>query len=96
MDVGEYVIVRTLSAGLFAGTITWRDGQEIELTQARRLWFWKGAATLSQLAEEGTTLPQDCRFPVEVRRVLLTQAIEVLAVSENARKSIASVPVWSA
>ena len=96
MDVGEYVIVRTLSAGLFAGTITWRDGQEIELTQARRLWFWKGAATLSQLAEEGTTLPQECRFPVEVRRVLLTQAIEGLAVSEKARKSIASVPVWSA
>lgn len=92
----KYVIVRTYSAGCFAGTIASMDGKTVTLTNARRLWYWEGAASLSQLAEVGTSLPNKCKFPIEVSEVLLTEAIEILAVTDAARKSIASVPVWSA
>ena len=91
----KYVIVRTYSAGVFAGYLDGRKGKEAVLLNARRIWYWAGAASLSQLAVDGTSKPDECKFPVEVPRVELTEVIEVLDVSEKARKSIASVPVWS-
>jgi hypothetical protein len=91
---GKYVIVRTYSSGVFAGELVKKEGQEVTLKNARRLWFWAGAASLSQLAVEGTKTPQDCKFPVEVPEVHLLQAIEILTVSDQARKSIKEVPIW--
>jgi len=90
----KYVIVRTYSAGVFAGELDSRNGQEVVLLNARRLWYWAGAASLSQLAVSGTSKPLDCKFPVAVARVELLQAIEILDTSEEARKSIEEVPVW--
>ena len=94
--MSKYVIVRTYSAGVFAGELESRTGQEVVLRNARRLWYWAGAASLSQLAMSGTSRPKDCKFPVAVDRVELLQAIEILDVTADARKSIESVPVWSA
>ena len=90
----KYVIVRTYSAGVFAGFLDSRKGQEVVLTNARRIWYWKGAASLSQLAMEGTSCPNECKFPVAVERVELLQAIEILDVTVKAKISIESVPVW--
>lgn len=90
----KYVIVRTYSAGVFAGFLESRKGQEIVLTNARRIWYWKGAASLSQLAMEGTSCPNECKFPIAVDRVELLQAIEILDVTSKAKISIESVPVW--
>ncbi len=95
-DVLKYVIVRTLTAGVFAGELASRNGEEVELVNARRLWYWKGAASLSQLAVSGTSKPKDCKFPVAVPRVVLTQAIEILDVTAEGRASIEAVPVWEA
>ena len=92
----RYVIVRTYSAGAFAGTLESRDGKEVVLTDARRLWYWQGAASLSQLAVDGTSNPDGCKFPVAAPRVELTEAIEILDVTAAARKSIESVKPWRA
>ena len=59
--VKPYVIVRTYSAGVFAGTLEFHDGKEVTLSNARRLWYWDGAATLSQLAMEGVSKPQNSK-----------------------------------
>jgi hypothetical protein len=90
----KYVIVRTFSAGVFAGTLESRKGQEVVMSNARRLWYWAGAASLSQMAMSGTSAPSACKFPVAVDRVELLQAIEILDVTDEARKSIEGVPVW--
>lgn len=95
MFENQYVIVRTYSAGVFSGTLESREGKEVVLKNARRIWYWAGAASLSQLATDGTSDPKNCKFPCEVDKVLLTEAIEILPVSNKARESIASVPVWS-
>lgn len=92
--VREYVIARTYSAGVFAGTIEAREGKEVTLTDARRLWYWDGAASLSQLAVEGTSKPNKCKFPIAVPKVLLTEVIEILSVTDKAKESIESVPIW--
>ena len=90
----KYVIVRTYSAGVFAGYLVSRKGQEVVMTEARRLWYWQGAASLSQLAMEGVTDPNACKFPVALPSVELMQAIEIIPVTEKAKACIESVPVW--
>ena len=67
MDGFEYCIVRTYSAGVFAGYIKKEEGQEAIVLNARRLWYWSGASSLSQLAVDGVANPNDCKFPVEVK-----------------------------
>lgn len=94
MKIGNYVIVRTYSAGVFAGVLISRDGKEVTLAQARRLWKWEGAASLSQLAQSGTSKPLGCKFPEPVDEILLTEAIEILSVTKIAQAIIEGVPVW--
>ena len=90
----EYVIVRTYSAGVFAGYLKSRTGPEVVLRDARRLWYWEGAASLSQLAISGTSKPDKCKFPESVNKIELLQAIEILACTEAAKKSIEAVKIW--
>ncbi len=92
--VGRYVIVRTYSAGVFAGVFEGRRRREVVLTDARRLWRWAGAASLSQLAVSGTSRPSDCMFPVAVPRVELLEVIEILDVTPAGEASIRGVPEW--
>jgi len=94
MKAKKTVIVRTYSAGVFMGDLESRTGQEVVLTNARRIWYWSGAASLSQLAMEGTSDPANCKFPCVVDRVELLQAVEILDVTPKAKKSILAVPVW--
>ncbi len=93
-DGMKYVICRTYSAGVFAGFLESRNGQEVVMRQARRIWYWDGAASLSQLAMSGTTKPQNCKFPIAVDRVELLNAIEILDCTETAKRSIEGVPIW--
>ena len=94
VDGMEYCIVRTYSAGVFAGYVESREGKEVKLRNARRIWYWEGAASLSQLAMQGTSKPEGCKFPCEVTEVTLTEAIEIIPCTEQARQSIAEVEVW--
>lgn len=94
VDGMPYVICRTYSAGVFAGYLKRRDSQEVELLNARRLWYWKGAASLSQLAVDGVAYPGECKFPVAVPSVEVMQAIEIIPCTEKAKLSIEAVPVW--
>lgn len=93
--IGKYVLVRTYSAGVHVGILKSRNGKEVTLTNARRIWYWEGAATLSQLAMDGTSKPENCKFPCAVNEILLTEAIEIIPITDKARESIASVKVWT-
>lgn len=95
LDGMPYCMVRTNSAGVFAGYVEHREGQEATLRKARRIWYWAGAASLSQLAMEGTSKPEECKFPCEVDTVTLLEVVEIIPMTEKAKESIAGVPVWS-
>lgn len=90
----KYVLIRTHSAGVFVGYLEEKNGKEVTLSHARRIWYWKGAASLSQLAMQGVKYPNECKFPCEVASIILTEAIEIIEVTEKSKESIASVPVW--
>lgn len=91
---GKYVIVRTYSAGVFAGNLHWQKKRKVVLKNARRLWRWEGAASLSQLCMEGVKNPEGCKFPCEVDRVELLEVIEILDCTNKAEESIKAVPIW--
>ena len=94
IQLSDYVIVRTYSAGVFAGYIESKNGAEVVMTKARRLWYWDGASSLSQLAMEGVKKPENCKFPCEVDRVELFNVIEILNVTDEAKQNIANVKIW--
>jgi len=93
-----YKIVRTFSAGVFFGDLDpesrSKNGKRGVMRDARRLWYWAGAASLSQLAMEGTKKPRECKFPIPVSYIELTEIIEVLDVTCEAIVSIKAVPEW--
>lgn len=95
LDGMEYCMVRTYSAGVFAGYVESRSGKEIVLRSARRMWRWAGAASLSQLATDGTSKPDECKFPIAVDKIILTEAIEIIPITSRAKESIEGVPVWA-
>jgi hypothetical protein len=90
-----YVVVRTQSAGCFAGYLVSRTGKEVVLTDARRLFYWAGASSLSELAVRGTAMPTLCKFPVPVPRIVLTEAIEIISTTPEGAASIQGVPLWT-
>lgn len=94
VEKNKYVICRTYSAGVFAGHLKERNGKEVTLNVARRIWYWEGAASLSQLAMEGTSKPEKCKFPCEVDEVILTEVIEIISCTNKATKSIKGVKEW--
>ncbi len=91
-------IIRTYSAGVFFGYLDEKsrskNGKRGIVKNARRLWYWDGASSLSQLAEDGVSKPENCKFPKEVKSIELTEIIEVLEVTDEAGKSIDAVKVW--
>lgn len=88
------VIVRSDRAGVFYGEIASRTGSEVEMKNCRRLWYWNGAASLSQLATEGVKYPKDCNFTVTVEQATIIGVIEIIPCTKEAVKSIDSVKVW--
>lgn len=90
----KYCIVRTYSAGVFAGYVESRNGKEVVIRNVRRIWYWDGANSLSQLAKDGTCEPNNCKFAVEVDKIEVTEAIEIIECTSKAQESIQGVPEW--
>lgn len=91
---GDYVVVRTYSAGVHAGYLKSRKGKEVVLTNTRRLWYWEGASSLSQIAGAGISKPDKCKFPATIAEITLTEAIEIIPCTDTAREIIEGVKEW--
>lgn len=72
-----YVLVRTYSAGVHFGRLVKRNGREVTLANARRVWRWRGANTLNELALRGPT-KEYSRISETVPTIDLLEAIEVI------------------
>ena len=90
----KYVIVRGDRSGVFAGVLVSQDGQKVELKNCRRLWYWDGAASISQIAKEGVKKPRNCKFTVTVDEIVILDGIEIIPTTSDAEASIKAVPEW--
>lgn len=92
--IGKKVIIRGDRSGVFFGTLEAKEGQEVELSNCRRLWYWDGAASISQIALEGVTRPDNCKFTVSLPSIVIEDAIEIIPCTDKAIKVIEGVDVW--
>lgn len=96
--IGKRVVIRSYDAGVFYGTLAEAepagDKYTVELTDARRLWYWDGAASITQLAAEGVTAPDNCKFTMRSESVVVTSVIEIHGATEKAIESIEAVKEW--
>lgn len=92
--IGKKVIVRGDRSGVFFGTLAGKEGTEVKLAGCRRLWYWEGACSISQLAVDGTKDPGDCKFTVKIDEIGILDAIEIIPCTEKAAKSIEGVKEW--
>lgn len=90
----KYYIVRGDRSGVFAGNIEKREGQEVTMRNVRRLWYWDGACSISELALRGTSKPDNCKFTVTIEEITLLDTIEIIPCTEKAEKNIKGVKVW--
>lgn len=94
MEKNQKYIVRADRAGVFFGEIISRNGSEVEMANVRRLWYWDGAASLSQLATEGVTAPDNCKFTVVVPSMTILGVIEIIPCANKAVTIIDEVGIW--
>lgn len=91
-------IIRTELAGVFYGEMADLEqvpsGNIVTIKNCRRLWYWKGANSLSQLAMDGSARPSECKFTVIVPEMRVFNAKEIIPCSEKAESVIDAVPVW--
>ena len=81
-------------SGVFFGTLAEKDRQEVRLEKCRRLWYWDGAASISQLAVDGVSAPNNCKFTVTVDEIEILDAIEIIPCTDKAIESIEGVREW--
>lgn len=84
--IGEFVLVRTRSAGVHCGTLGESHGTAVLLADARRVWSWTGAFSLHEMSVRGCS--EQSRISAPVRRIVLTEAIEVIPCEEAARLNL--------
>ena len=90
----DQVLVRTYSAGVHFGELEQRDGKEVTLKNARRIWYWDGACSLSQIAVDGLPNDENQKISVAVPSILLTESIEIISMTETATKNLSEVKEW--
>ena len=94
--VGRIVIVRCNRAGVFFGTLADFDSatREAKLENVRRVYYWDGAATLSQMAMEGVNRQSNCKITMAVDEMRVMDVIEILTCTDEAIANLNSVEIW--
>jgi hypothetical protein len=91
--IGKYVVVRTHSAGVHVGVLKSKEGKEVVLTEARRVWYWIGAFTLSAVSQTG--VGSESKISIAVPEIMLTEAIEIIPCSNAAEKKLRRIKAYA-
>ena len=86
--IGQCVIIRTYSAGVWCGTLAQKSGREVILTNARRMWRWwcKSSISLSGVVRYGIDRSRS-KIAAPVDKVWL-EAIEIMPITGAPLESI--------
>lgn len=88
--IGEKVIIRTYSAGVWFGELSQKDRNEVILLNARRMWAWwaKEGISLSSVAVNG--IKKDKSKIAEAVESVWLEAIEIIPCTNAAIELIES------
>jgi hypothetical protein len=96
---GSYVILRCTGAGVHAGILARRgkpDGTTYELRNARRIWRYNGAQTLSEVAVYGLSSESRIAPVVDVQEIRYDDVHEIIHCQPAGRAAIEVAKEWRA
>ena len=94
--IGEYVIIRTYSAGVWFGKLSRKAGKEVILTEARRMWYWQCEKSISLSGVVVYGIDQEkSKIAAPVDQVWL-EAIEIIPIRGQAMESIKGAGIATA
>ena len=95
IDMSKLVLIRTYSAGVHFGTLKEHDRKtnHVTLTNAKRIYQWSGACSLSQVAIDGVDL-DNSKISIAVPEITLGRAIEIIPMSEKAATQLFEAEEW--
>ncbi len=92
------VLVRSYSAGVHFGYLKSENftlsGKVVVLKNTRRIWYWDGAASLSQMAIEGVNRPENCKFSMTLSENEIVNVIETIPLTKIAFENLLKVAIW--
>jgi len=92
------VLIRSYAAGVHFGYLKdekfTSSGKVVTLLNTRRVFYWEGAASLSQMALEGVSKPKTCKFSVQLDSNEIVNVIETIPLTEKALLNLYGVAVW--
>ena len=98
LDGLPFVIVRSYAAGVHFGYLKKEEftlsGKVVILLKTRRVWYWDGAAALSQMAIEGVNKPENCKVAMELELNEIVNVIETIPCTEIAMLNLQKIKIW--
>jgi len=94
--IGKKCIVRCYSAGVFFGEIkevsSEANGLNVRMANARKIWYWDGAAAVEQLSQDGCN--DNSKITVAVPELVVVNVIQIIPCTDNAMKNIEAKAEW--
>ena len=88
-------IIRSCASGVHFGEVAeTRDtvhGLSVTLKNSRRIHYWEGACSLSQVAMDGIKAG---RVAMELPSIQVENVIEIIPMSESSIDNLKNQPVW--
>lgn len=92
--IGKHVIVRSDMAGVFFGILTKKEGTELTLKNARKFYYFSGANTVEDLANQGALNKENCKMTVAVDEIVISNFEQLLPCTKESIKQNNSIPEW--
>ncbi len=95
-NVGKIVLIRSYASGVHFGELVAFDADKngsytVDLKNSRRVHYWEGAASLSQVAVDGI---KSGRVAMQLPELTVMQVIETIPLSEAALSNLSDQAVW--
>jgi hypothetical protein len=89
--IGKKVIIRTYSAGVWFGVLSEKSGSEVIVTNARRMWRWWAAESISLSAVALHGVKAEKSKVAEAVPSIWLEAIEIIPCSEKAAAQLEAI-----
>lgn len=90
--VGKKCIIRTYSAGVWFGEVEQKAGNEVIIKNARRMWRWWAAESISLSAVALHGILHEKSKIAEAVPTIWLEAIELITASDKAIRNIEGAP----
>lgn len=92
--IGKYVILRSISAGVFFGILKEINGNTATMSSVRKIHYQVGAAAVEQLAEDGIKNIKESRLTVVVSEMEIMSPVQIIPCTEKSIENLTGIPIW--